>query len=198
MIPHVMEFDDPELTSALLEALETGQTLIFPTETVYGIGGNPWDESVLQHVRSLKARSPHQPFTLHLAGIGDIERHAQLDKTSQAIIEQLLPGPYTLLLPATSDAPPSSVLDGVVGIRVPEHPFFCDTLGSLGRPLFGTSVNRSGERPLSEISQIIEHFSNADLIIVGPVRGTESAILDLTSAPIRIVRGSLPDDLRVD
>ena len=195
MIPHVIAHDHPDLPRRIEAALETGQTLIFPTDTIYGIGGNPWDEAVLDRVRSLKARPPGRPFTLHLPMVDSIDRFARVDDRARTIVDRFLPGSYTFLLPASASAPPSAVRDDVVGIRVPDHPLFRSVLAGLGRPLFGTSVNQSGERPLSGIDEIIERFSGVDLIIVGPIGGDESTILDLTVDPPGLVRGVRPAGL---
>lgn len=188
MMPTVLSFDHPDTSSALNMALETGQTIIFPTETVYGIGGNPWDERTLSHVRRLKERTADQPFTLHLWRVSEIGIYAYVDSNVADIIEQLLPGPYTLLLPAGPKAPPSAVLEGKIGIRVPNHPFFTSLVR---RPVFATSVNRHGEPPLSDVGDIIESFTEVDLIITGEVSGESSAIIDLTVNPYRILRGTL-------
>ncbi len=69
MIPTVLSYDHSETAAAVDMALETGRTIIFPTDTVYGIGGNPWDERTLAHVRRLKEREPNQPFALHLCRV---------------------------------------------------------------------------------------------------------------------------------
>jgi len=196
MMPTVLSHDDPDLASSLLRALETAKTLIYPTDTVYGIGGNPWDERTLERVRSLKERPAEQPFTLHLATVAAIEQYAVIDRRRLALIDQLLPGPFTLLLPASADAPPSSVLGGTVGVRVPDHPLFASIMAQLDRPLFGTSVNRHGEPPLNDINDIIDRFSGVDLIISGPVGLGPSAILDLTESPIRVVRGEIGEAAR--
>jgi L-threonylcarbamoyladenylate synthase len=193
MMPTVLAYDHPDTASAVNMALETGQTLIFPTETVYGIGGNPWDERTLNHVRRLKDRTADQPFTLHLWRVSEIGVYASVDSSIGDIIDQLLPGPYTLLLPAGPKAPPSAVMDGKIGIRVPSHPFF-DSL--VRRPVFATSVNRHGQPPLSDVGDIIESFTEVDLIITGDVSGESSAILDLTTKPYRILRGTLSESAR--
>jgi len=193
MMPLVLSYDHPDTTAAVDMALETGQTLIFPTDTVYGIGGNPWDERTLNHVRRLKERTPDQPFTLHLAHISEIDVYADCTPEAKDIIHQLLPGPYTLLLPSGPKAPPSAVLEGKIGIRVPDHPFFASVLK---RPVFATSVNRHNEPPLSDVGDIIEGFTEVDLIITGNVSGESSAILDLTEKPYRVVRGILSESAR--
>jgi len=195
MIPDVVRLDAPDLDRRLEAALETGEIVVFPTETVYGIGGNPWDESVLDRVRTLKGRLVGRPFTLHLPSVAAIERFARLDDRLRAIAGRLLPGPYTLLLPASPVAPPATVLDGVTGVRVPDHAFFRSTMLRLDRPLFGTSVNRSGAPPLSEVDRIIEQCPSVDLIVVGEVGGAASTILDPTDDPPRVVRGVLPREL---
>ena len=195
MNARVIPFDDPEVPVLVEEALETGKTLIFPTDTVYGIGGNPWDERTLERVRSMKGRKAGRPFTLHLPTVATIERYARLDGRLREVIARYLPGPYTLLLPASTGAPPSAVKEGRVGIRVPDHPFFSEVIARLDRPLFGTSVNRTGEDPINDVAEIIERFSKVDLIITGPVEGSPSAIVDATVDPPRIVgRGSTPGE----
>jgi L-threonylcarbamoyladenylate synthase len=196
MMPRVLPHDDRETLTAVDAALETGQTIVFPTDTIYGIGGNPWDERSLARVRTLKHRPADRPFALHLPTPTSIERYAALDERLRDLIERLLPGPYTLLLPAATGAPPSSVREGRVGVRVPAHPFFQQTLARLDRPLFGTSVNRHGEPPFASIDAIIDRFAAVDLIITGPTGMHPSTILDLTETPPSVIRGDLPDSLR--
>ncbi len=195
MIPRVLPADDPRIPRLLLAALETGQTFIFPTDTVYGIGGNPWDGGALESVWRLKDRDPTRPFTLHLPSVDSIARFARPSESARDAIGRLLPGPYTLLLPAAPGAPPSATIDGVVGVRVPDHPFFLSTLAKLDRAIFGTSVNRAGEPPLRDIDQIIDRFGVVDLILVGRTGEAESTILDLTVEPPRLVRGTQPQGL---
>jgi L-threonylcarbamoyladenylate synthase len=196
MMPRVLPHDDPEILSAVDEALETGKTIVFPTDTIYGIGGNPWDERSLERVRALKDRPAGQPFALLLPTRTSIERHASLDERLRDLIARLLPGPYTVLLPAAARAPSSSVREGKIGVRVPAHPFFQRTLARLDRPLFGTSVNRHGEPPLVDIDEIIDRVAAVDLIVAGPTGMIPSTILDLTRRPVRLVRGELPEELQ--
>ena len=195
MMPTVLTYDSPEAPRLVDAALETGQTIIFPTDTIYGIGGNPWDRPTLERVCKLKNRSMDQPVTLHLPTLASIPRYAQTDARQWAMVEQPLPGPYTLLLPATPEAPASAVLNGTVGIRVPSHPFFSGAMTILDRPVFGTSINQHGRPPLTEINEIIDAFGSVELILVGPVSGEASSILDLTSNPPQAIRGHLPPNL---
>jgi len=193
----VITENDTRVKEMVENLLETGGVFIFPTDTVYGIGGGAWDERALDKVRRLKGRDPSQPLTLHLPSVNAIKRFAVYDDRVQEVLDKFLPGPMTFILPASGQAPPATVLRGKVGIRVPAHPFFESIMSSIDRPLFGTSVNRSGCAPLSDIEQIIEQFSGVDLIVEALELGTgiASAIADLTVFPPRALRGKLPKSL---
>ncbi len=192
MIPTVLSDVDPRTPTALEAALETGQTIIFPTDTIYGMGGNPWDEGVVAKVGRLKGRATDQPYTLHLAALADIDRYAVVRPGLRPILARLLPGPYTVILPPQPAAPPCSVSSIGVGLRVPNHRLFGDVLASLRRPLFGTSVNEHGQPPLRDVDAMIDRFPSVDLIIVGAVAGEPSGILDLTGPEPRALRGCVP------
>lgn len=191
-MPRVVAHDDPEAPVLVEDALERGETLVFPTDTIYGIGGDPWDTRTVRRVRQLKSRPHDQPFALLLATVAHVDRYARLGTGERRWIDRLLPGPYTFLLPAGRGAPPVAAASGVIGLRVPDHPFFDRLLARLDRPLFGTSVNRRGEPPLIDIDRIIDRFPSVELIVTGPTSGQPSAILDLTTTPPRVVRGELP------
>ncbi len=193
----VLKENDKKLHAVVEGLLETGGTFIFPTDTVYGIGGGAWDERALKQVCIMKHRHFSQPFTLHLPSVDAVERFALMDCQTQTVLERFFPGPITFILPASDQAPPATVLNGKVGIRVPAHPFFQLTMRGIDRPLFGTSVNRSGSPPLKSIELMIEQFSGVDLLVEGvnPTRGIPSAIVDLTVYPPRALRGQLPRNL---
>ncbi len=198
MIPQLIRSDDPRIADAIRDALASGGVILFPSDTVYGIGGNAWDDRAVAKARRLKHRPADQPFSLHLAAIDRIEPFARLDFRQRRWIERLLPGPYTLLLDADT-APTCSVKDGKAGVRVPDHPFFLRVMAEVGTPLFGSSVNRSGEPPLVGLDEMIEQFPEVDLVVEDAVRRTKpceqpsaSAILDLTSDPPVALRGALP------
>jgi tRNA threonylcarbamoyl adenosine modification protein (Sua5/YciO/YrdC/YwlC family) len=194
---NILPLNDPGLPRTIEELLELGGVLVFPTDTVVGLGGNPWDEKTVARVRRLKGRTPDQPFTLHLPTVAMIAQFATTSSRTQSILERYLPGPYTFLLPSIPGIPPAVEKEGKIGIRVPNHRFFSSLMATLDRPLFGTSVNRSGEPPLSAIEQIVERFPEIDLIVTDTGKiGRPSSIVDLTSDPPRALRGVLPEGLR--
>ena len=193
----LLRLNDPDLPRTIEELLELGGVFVFPTDTVFGLGGNPWDERTVARVRRLKGRSPDQPFTLHLPNVVTISRFAEVSSRTRPILERYLPGPYTFLLPSLPGVPPAVEKAGKIGIRVPNHRFFSALLSTLDRALFGTSVNRSGEPPLSTVEQIVERFTEVDLIVAdsGTI-GRPSSIIDLTVDPPQTLRGAPPEGLR--
>ncbi|MEA3356531.1 MAG: L-threonylcarbamoyladenylate synthase [Candidatus Bipolaricaulota bacterium] len=194
----IISGDDPSLAGSLSSLLDKGGVLIFPTDTVFGLGGDPYSGRAVRMVRTIKCRPMGQPFSLHLSNIGAVERFARLDQRTRLDLSRFLPGPYTFILPATAAAPPAVVQSGKVGVRVPDHPFFNRLPAGVGRPLFGTSVNRSGEPPALTLDEVIEHFAGkVDLIVTGKAgTGRPSSVIDLTLTPPRALRGKLPMGLR--
>gem|GEM_PF-5084775 len=176
-----------------------GALFVFPTDTVYGVGARATDVEAVRVLRQLKARPHPQPFTLHLGNINDLKPFCMpLTKNQKAWLCALLPGPHTVLLNASRQAPPDAVLDGKVGLRVPGGTSFKLVFDALG-PILGTSANRQGKEPLNDPEAILTEFKH-DLhsVIVADEKpsGRSSSILDLTLDWPRALRGTLPNNLQ--
>lgn len=189
-----------EESERIHRAVRSGGVLIFPTDTVYGLGCDAFNEVAVQRIYQIKGRSPGQPFSVHLSDVSEIDEYtSKLTKRQRALIKTLLPGPYTVVLHASSTAPPACVSpEGKIGLRVPDSRSFRLLYEAVKRPLVGTSVNRSGEPPLTNIDEIIEQFSErVDLIISTdePLSQASSTVIDLTVDPPRALRGKLPPEL---
>jgi L-threonylcarbamoyladenylate synthase len=196
MTPRLLSLGDPTLPRQLDRALRDGAVIVFPTDTVYGLGGDPWSVAV-ERVRTIKQRPPDQPFSLHLPSVASIAAYARVDAKRWRWLERWLPGPFTVLLEAGPGAPPCSVADDRVGLRVPDHPLFLEILVEIDRPVFGTSVNRRGAPPINDATKILKAFPEIDLVIEGPIStGSSSALIDLTSTRPVALRGELPDASR--
>ena len=175
----------------------TEETLmVFPTETVYGLGGNGRDESVTSRIYRVKQRSTERPLSLHLFSKEDIREYAlELSEKQWELIDKLLPGPYTVILPAGSNAPEVSVSrERKVGIRVPDSSSFRALEDQINFPLVGTSVNKSGNPPMTDFDRIVEEFGGiVDLFIQSEeedeMSGESSTVLDLTFDPPKVLRG---------
>ncbi len=179
------------------EVVQSGGLLIFPTDTVYGLGCDAFQDGAIQRIYALKGRPPERPFSVHLGSIEEIKRYAGVTERQRAWIERLLPGPYTIVLEATPEAPPACVsAEGKIGLRVPKSDSFRLVYEAGGKPLVGTSVNRHGEPPLTDIEAIVEQFGPSVELIVAtdePMSRQSSTVVDLTAEPPRALRGELPN-----
>lgn len=176
------------------EAFKEDTLMVFPTDTVYGLGGNARDDSVVSRIYRVKQRSKDKSLTLHLFSREDVGEYVtEISKKQQSLIEDLLPGPYTVILPASSNAPEVSVSrEKKVGIRIPDSDSFRSLQENVDYPLVGTSVNRSGEPPLTEFDRIVDEFGGlVDLFIESEeeMSGESSTVLDLTFDPPKVLRG---------
>jgi len=175
--------------------LPRGALLAFPTDTVYGLGARAADAEAVAALRTLKARSAPAPFSLHLGTLDEaLSRCAPLSSTQTRWVSQLLPGPYTVLLPAGTRSPKDATYEGKVGVRVPDSAAFRRVFEHVG-PLLGTSVNRPSALPLNDPDTINSAFgaSLALLITVAdPGSGHSSSVIDLCCDPPHAVRGALP------
>jgi L-threonylcarbamoyladenylate synthase len=202
MTAQILPLDDRVLAEAAQIVL-AGGLIVFPTDTVYGLGADAFNDRAIERVYELKGRSRQQPLSLHLASVDQISRYcARLTDRQHLWIQLLLPGSYTLILPAAPEAPPASVnAAGAVGLRVPASRVFQLLANALERPLVGTSVNRHGEPPLLNVEEIAEEFGDAvELILTTDesMSGQSSTVIDLTGTSLRVLRGVLPEKLKAE
>lgn len=186
---------EPAEAALIAEVVSRGGLLVFPTETVYGLGCAAEDQGALERLYRLKGRERGKPMALHLGTVEALFRYALVGEREREWIEKLLPGPYTLVLWASPAAPKAAVSAGKVGVRVPASRAFQMIAQAAGRPLVGTSANRSGESPATKPEEVLARFSDkVELIILAeePLSGLSSAVLDLTEEPPRALRGELP------
>jgi L-threonylcarbamoyladenylate synthase len=170
---------DPALPSRLTEVLGGGGVVVMPCDTIYGIVGiAPASE---ERIRAIKGRE-QKSFLQLIVSAGWLNRFSDLELPEA--LTALWPGPLTLILPARCSP-------ATVALRVPDDSLLRELLQELDRPLFSTSVNRSGEPPLWRIADIVEAFEGSvDLLVdAGDLEGRlPSTILDVTSRPFRILR----------
>ncbi len=186
----------PSLEKAVRKAidiLKKGGLVAYPTDTVYGLGADAFQDSAVERVYDVKQRPRHMALPLLLADSADMATVARsIPDLAWRLAERLLPGALTLVL-WKSPAVPSIVTGGgdTVAIRVPKHPVPIALIEGLRNPIIGSSANLSGKpSPLTAQEVHLQLGERVDLIIDGgrSPGGIESTILDLTSGAPRIVR----------
>ena len=177
--------------------LERGGVIVYPTDTVYGVGCDIKQKKALERVYQLKQMPKDHPVGFVCPDLGDIARYAIVDDASYRVMRRLLPGPYTFILPATREVPKIVLRkQKTVGIRVPHHEVALQLVRTLGRPIVSTSASVGGEQH-ADPDDIAAQFSRADMFLDSGWGGLDpSTIIDLTGHTPEIIReGAGPVDV---
>jgi L-threonylcarbamoyladenylate synthase len=182
-------FSSDEIAAHAARIIAAGGTIVFPTDTVYGIGCAPDDLAAVERIYAAKGRPREKPLSLHFASVDDVLRFAgNADARVVAFVEAFMPGPVTAIVPrpASLDARVTSGL-GSVGLRAPAHALCSAILARTG-PLAATSANPSGMPAYIGAGSAV--LPDADLLIeAGPTPvGVESTVVDFSQTPARIIR----------
>lgn len=193
----IFQADHPECISAAVSTLRRGLLIVYPTDTVYGLGAVATNTRAVQRLFLVKKRNPKQPLPILLADTCEMGRVvSKLPPLAQPLAERFWPGGLTIVLPASPDFQ-SIALAGrdSVAIRVPDQPILRRIIRDVGEPITGTSANLSGMAiPLtveSALAQVSEHIEVA--IDNGPSKtAIASTILDITlDAPVLLREGPI-------
>jgi L-threonylcarbamoyladenylate synthase len=171
----------------VIKAIMTGKIIIYPTDTIYGIGCNALNEASVSKIRDIKERDT-KPFSVIAPSKKWIYSNFKVNKS---YIEKL-PGPFTFILkPIKKGIVAKNVNLGVntLGVRIPGHKF-TEIIEETKVPFVTTSVNVSGKKPITSIEQIPRKMEKAiDLAIdAGELKNNPSTVIDLTGKIARIVR----------
>ncbi len=175
------------------EVLASGGTVVYPTDTVYGLGANATMKQSVRRVYELKRRPSEMPLSVAVPDISTLKMYAMPQTRYLNMIGEILPGPYTLILPCRLRLPVCH--EGKIGIRMPSHPLV--PLLCKDFPVTCTSANISGRPSPRTVSEVeIE----ADLVIDGgPSRArAASTIIDLSSDVPRVLREGAGDTARIN
>jgi L-threonylcarbamoyladenylate synthase len=195
-----MPFTGPLRDAAVAAA--QGELVVFPTDTVYGIGTRPDEPAATARVFEAKRRPRDLELPVLVATVMAARAVAVFDERAERLAAALWPGPLTLVLPRGADASGWD-LGGdptTVGVRVPHHPLALALLAETG-PLAVTSANLTGRPPVETCGQLQELFGDAVAVYLcqeGSLDGVASTVIDLAHGPATIIReGSLPRDVLV-
>lgn len=181
---------DENVINEAIDVLANGGVIIYPTDTVYGLGANIFDNKAVRNVFKIKQRNLLKPLSILVSNTDAIELVARISIYQKDTIDKYLPGPYTFILNKMPIVP-RVVTGGLthVGVRVPENKIACK-LASIF-PITTTSANLSDEKVLSSPEDILKQLGcDVDLVIdVGPLEAkSASTIIDLTTPQPTFIR----------
>jgi len=182
--------------SEAVRALARGRLVVYPTDTLLGLGARATDRAAVDRLERLKGRPTAQPLSIALSSTEEIETWAELSVGSRAWARRHLPGPYTLLVRPSRRARrelPVSIVPpgGRLGLRIPDHPVARELARSAG-PITATSANRHGEpsaRTPTEARRALGDGVAVYLPSVPPPSGRPSSLVDVSGEhPVLFLR----------
>jgi L-threonylcarbamoyladenylate synthase len=174
--------------------IREGELVAFPTETVYGLGGDATNERAVAKIFEAKGRPQFNPLISHVLDAGEARRLVQWNDVADKLAARFWPGPLTLVLPRAKNSPiallATAGLD-TAAIRAPAHPMAQALIRAAGRPIAAPSANRSGAVSPTRAEHVAESLGDRVKLILdgGPCEvGLESTVLDLTTATPTLLR----------
>lgn len=150
-------------------ALQKGEVVCFPTETVYGIGVIATQEAAFKKLVAAKRRPPTKPFSMMTATLEEAERFVVIGEKARRVMETYMPGQITVLCKAKEGLPHWLTLGTpLIGIRIPDSPFVLSLIREVGDPLLVTSANHSGDPTSTSFEETYHTFQGE---VSGIVKG---------------------------
>lgn len=184
--------------------LRKGGLVAFPTETVYGLGGNAFLKDASQKIYAAKGRPSDNPLIVHISDLSQLEQIAtRIPESARLMAERYWPGPLTMIFPRADCIPPETTggLD-TVAVRFPSHPVAMELIRRAGVPVAAPSANLSGRPSTTTARHCVEDLTGrVDLILDGGSCqiGLESTILDMSDETPRLLRpGAITREMIAD
>ena len=190
LLPINPEHPEPRKVRRAVEALEQGEVIAYPTDTVYAIGCDLFNKKAIDRIYQIKQMPKNHKLTFICPDLSDIARYAIVDNSQYRILRRILPGPYTCVLEATREVP--KIVQSkrkTIGIRVPNSPIIQAIVQELGRPVITSSALLPGEEFFIDPDEIDDRFVGLAMVLDGGVGGIEpTTVVDLSSGQVEVLR----------
>jgi tRNA threonylcarbamoyl adenosine modification protein (Sua5/YciO/YrdC/YwlC family) len=181
----------PRLIRKVVEVLQGGGVIAYPTDTVYGLGCDLYNKKGIERIYLIKRSEKNRPFSFICADLKDISLYAKVSNFGYKTMKRFLPGPYTFVLEGTKLVPKIMLTKRkTAGIRVPDNPICLAIAKELGSPVISTSAAMADGKPFYDPAEIEERLGRVlDLVIDGGILVSEpSSVIDLTEDAPSVLR----------
>ena len=198
----ILTADEPGIVQTA-DRIRTGGVVVYPTETVYGLGADPFNPSSFARIFGLKGREAKKGLILLIRGRKDLDALvADVSRAAEVLIDAFWPGPLTLVFPASSNLPKHLLgSSSTVALRMSDAAVAGALLHHVGGPITSTSANRSGRPPARSALQAADVLGrDVDLILDGgPSRGPRpSTLVDVSGPGVEILRPGRIRETEID
>ncbi len=186
---------DQKIITQAAEILKKGGTIVYPTDTAYGLGALAFDQKAIEKVFQIKKRDRSKPISVVVSRITMAENIVYISSQSRILMEKFLPGPITFIFQKKENVP--DILTAgkkTLGIRIPKNRITLQLARKIELPYTTTSANLSGKDALYSRKEIIDQFKDRkfkpDLFLdAGKIKGkTLSTVIDLSNPSVKILR----------
>ena len=181
---------DKEGIIKAIDIIKNGGVVIFPTDTVYGIGCNPYNKEAIQRIYKIKSRESVKQLPILAFSKKIVEKIVEFDRNSEKIAQKVWPGPLTLILKLTDEKIKSSLnMADKIAVRVPNHQCILELLKKC-ELIIGTSANISGTGPFRNPKECYENLHGYDVFLDGGIitSNGESTIIEFEDGELKIHR----------
>lgn len=186
---------EPRKIRRAVDALEAGEVIAYPTDTVYGLGCDLFNKKAVENLYRIKGADKSQKLAFVCQDLTDVSKYAVMYDHVYRTLKEFLPGPYVFILESTREVPkivhwPRKT----VGVRVPNHPVALALCAELGRPIISSTAARHGHTPNPDPREIDREFKGLALVVdAGPGGTVPTSIVDLTTEEPKIIREGAGD-----
>jgi tRNA threonylcarbamoyl adenosine modification protein (Sua5/YciO/YrdC/YwlC family) len=186
---------EPRKIRRAVDALEAGEVIGYPTDTVYGLGCDILNKKALNRLYQIKGMDREQRLAFVCRDMTEIARYAVMHDRVFKILRKYLPGPYCFILEATHDVP--RAIQGhrkTIGVRIPNHPVAHLLVEGLGRPIVSSTAARHGETPHIDPRELDVEFPGLAMVLDSGPGGTDpTTVVDLTGDRPEVIRAGAGD-----
>lgn len=189
-----------EAVAKAAEALRADEVILYPTDTLYGLGADAFSDEAVARLKAIKGRDAKKPIHAIVADIEMAVKYGEINEVAFALAFAYLPGPLTLILKKKAGID-TGIAKGIetIGIRIPNDAFCLALAKEFGRPITTTSANKAGMQPERSVAGIIEQIGDNSRLLDLAIDGGElperlpSTVVDVSKGEIRILReGAIP------
>lgn len=193
-----LKVNDVSVWERVIDIFKKGGVIAYPTETFYGLGVDPFNETAVKKLFHLKGREADKPISIlvndkkMLAGIAE-----EIPLSAEKLIKKFWPGPLTIIFKAKKSIPTTLTAGtGTIGVRISSNPITQKLLETIDSPITTTSANPSGKKSPVTADEVMNYFKNkVDLILDGGVLSGKlgSTVVDFTEGCLKVIReGEIP------
>ncbi len=198
-VAEIISQSDRQALDVAVSALKSGELVVYPTDTVYGLGAAAGNEEAVRRLFAAKGRSPWKAVPLLVADAMMATRMAEVTPVAHKLMAALWPGALTIVMRRLDSYRSAAMAGGdTVALRIPDHEFARSMIAALGEAVVGTSANRSGGRVAASAAEAAFQFGEMVALAVdgGKATGVESTVIDITQegGPVIVREGAVTQE----